>query len=221
MSARFVWLLAAVAGVHLLGLGWWLQRASAVSGDGGWRPVSAFRVRATVLQEVSTLPQIGLPGETVGAAPTVPRPVRLLRFRSSTRLSTRLSKPLIEPHPESQGERAMPMMSRAGDRTLWWPSPTEYLSDEQVDALPYPKEDWQLAWGQVPATPGAWRVTLRLWVSSQGHIDHVETLEAEPSTAWVVALFESVQQTAMVPATLAGQPVPVTYVVQLAPDQLQ
>ena len=56
MSARFCMAACGWRAFILLGLGWWLQRAARVRGDGGWRPVSAFRVRATVLQEVSTLP---------------------------------------------------------------------------------------------------------------------------------------------------------------------
>ena len=75
--------------------------------------------------------------------------------------------------------------------------------------------------GQVPLTREAWRVTVRMWVSASGLVDHVETLDAQPAEPWVTKLLAPLVQTEMEPATLAGQPVPVTYVVQLAPEQLQ
>lgn len=216
MRKGLIWLLVAVAGAHLLALAWWWQRPARVSGDGVWHASSAFRVRATVLQEVVRAPQPGLGGESVRATPrTDAAPVR----SESEQGATLSSQPGSEAQPApGVAESSSP---RVGERTLWLPSPAEYLSDEQVDTLPYPQDDWQLAWNQLPPTAGAWRVTLRLWVSPQGHIDHVEALEIEPNLAWLLALFERVHQTVMVPATLAGQAVPVTYVVQLAPDQLQ
>jgi len=212
-----IWLLVAVAGAHGLALAWWWQRPTRVSGEGAWHASSAFRVRATVLQEVSRPPQRGWGGEAAHATPRPDSaPVRPPIDQGVPPLSR-------EPGADAQPvpNVSEPSLPRAGERTLWLPSPAEYLSDEQVDTLPYPQDDWQLAWSQLPPTGGAWRVTLRLWVSPQGHIDHVEVLEIEPNLAWLSALFERVHQTAMVPATLAGQAVPVTYVVQLAPDQLQ
>ena len=75
----------------------------------------------------------------------------------------------------------MPMMSSAGDRTLWWPPQRNTCLTSKLMHCLIQKETGNWLGGQVPATPGAWRVTLRLWGVVAGHIDHVETLEAEPS----------------------------------------
>jgi hypothetical protein len=135
--------------------------------------------------------------------------------------------PLVVREAESQKPSAQAAsddggaLAQVGSARLWTPIPSDYLSDEQVDVFPRPKEEWMLDWPQVPLTHEAWRVTVRVWVSAAGFVDHVETLDAQPSAEWVSKFLAPLARTEMEPATLAGQPVPVTYVVQLAPDQLQ
>lgn len=189
-----------VMAVHVVGLLWWTQ-AQAVAGQGVWAASHSqpFRVRATVLQE-TMMPAV--------SDANVPDPA-LVRDAEPQNL------PAETPLDDGQA------VAHAGVEHLWVPSPSDYLSDEQVDVFPRPKDEWVLDWTQVPLTQAPWRVTVRMWVSVAGFVDHVETLDAQPAEAWVAKLLAPLARTEMEPATLAGQPVPVTYVVQLAPDQLQ
>ncbi len=77
--------------------------------------------------------------------------------------------------------------------------------------------DWQAA----PVGAMGWVMTVRLWVSALGDIDHVEVLDAKPAGDWAARMVALLPRTPMLPATLAGQGVPVTYVVSLAPDMAQ
>lgn len=189
-----------VMAVHVVGLLWWTQ-AQVVAGQDIWSTSQPqpFRVRATVLQE-TMMPAV--------SDANVPDPA-LVREAAPQNLSAET--------PLDDGQA----MAHAGVEHLWVPSPSDYLSDEQVDVLPRPKDEWMLDWPQVPLTREAWRVTVRMWVSAAGFVDHVETLDAQPSAEWVSKFLAALARTEMEPATLAGQPVPVTYVVQLAPEQLQ
>ncbi|MDE2594913.1 MAG: hypothetical protein KGL57_11815 [Burkholderiales bacterium] len=199
-SWRLLAVLAAVLAIHLGVWVWWLQ-AQSVSGEGAWQVSSSrpFRVRATVVKDalpVSRKPEIA------------PIPLR--------------STPTPAPGTQVPSMvSTLPMaLAAAGEKRPWAPLPSDYLAAEQVDAFPHPQDDWRLDWSQVPATQVGWRVTARLWVSATGQVDHVDMLDSEPHADWINLLLAPLAQTPMVSAQLAGQAVPVTYVVQLAPDQL-
>lgn len=199
-SWRVLAVLGGVLALHVGGLALW-QQARSVSGEGGWQSASSrpFRVRATVLQE--TVPELSKPD----IAPIPQRP--------AAGLVNEARAPSTEP-----AQLAAP--APAGEKRPWAPLPSDYLTVEQVDAFPHPEDDWFLDRSQVPLTQAAWLITLRIWVSAAGRIDHVDMLDSDPHADWVNRLLAPLAQTAMVPAQLAGQAVPLTYVVQLAPDQL-
>ena len=199
-SWRLLAVLAGVLAIHLSVLVWW-QQARSVSGEEGWQAPSSrpFRVRATVLQK--TLPALRQPV----VAPIPQRPTAGLVREPQSPL-TELAQ-LKAPAP-------------AGEKRPWAPLPSDYLTVEQVDVFPHPQDDWLLDRSQVPVTQAAWLVTLRIWVSADGRIDHVDMLDSDPHADWINLLLAPLAQTPMVPAQLAGQAVPLTYVVQLAPDQL-
>lgn len=199
---RLAMVMSSVVALHAIGVWGWMASQSGV-GQGAWSSARSahFRVRATVLQEVFA---------------TQARDGEHQTFDAPVRQTAQVDKPLTQ----ANGVLDAAVASMAGADTLWSPIPSDYLSDEQVDASPRPKDDWMLDWSQVPQTREAWRVTVRMWVSATGLVDHVETLDTQPAEAWVVKLLAPLAKTEMEPATLAGQPVPVTYVVQLAPEQL-
>lgn len=200
---RTPWLLicvaCGVAAVHLLLLTRGALPAS-VTGQGAWRVAGsqAVRVRTTV--------QAAVPSHT-GAQPA-PYPVRE---------AAQTPPPAAAAVPPMRLD-ALPKM---GEALLSKPSPAHYLSLEQVDAAPRLADgEWQLDFRLVP--PGkAWVVRVQLWVAASGQIDHVETLDAQPNEPWVKQMLAPLMRTEVLPGMLAGQPVPVTYVVQMAPDQLQ
>ena len=198
-SWRLLAVVVVVLAIHTGLLAWW-QQARSVSGAGHWQLAAStpLRLRTTVLQ----------PAKPRVAADALPLPQRPAAEGS-------------EPdQPASTG--SVPIaLPPAGENRPWAPLPSDYLAVEQVDAFPHPQDDWQLDWAQIPNTSVAWRITVRLWVSAAGQIDHVELLDAEPHTDWIPALLKPLARTPMAPAQLAGQAVPVTYVVQMAPDQLQ
>lgn len=199
---RLLVVLGGVLALHVLGLIWW-QQARSVSGDGAWHVNSSrpFRVKATVLKQTVLTPN-------QPEAKRIPqRPATDQGREAETALPPQLAQPAA-PAP-------------AGNKRPWAPLPSDYLAVEQVDAFPHPQDDWQLDWSQVPITQTAWRITVRLWVSANGQIDHLELLDSEPHADWVNRLLAPLPRTPMAPAQLAGQAVPVSYVVQMAPDQLQ
>lgn len=203
---RLTLVMSFVVVLHVAGVWWWM--ASQVgSGQGTWSSEhgGAFRVRSTVLQESlpSTTTDYETPRHSVDVAP---------------HQTVQADLPL-PPAPSLAAAAPAPI---TGADPVWVsPIPSDYLSDEQVDVFPRPKDEWVLDWTQVPLSHAPWRVTVRMWVSAAGFVDHVETLDAQPSAEWVSKFLAPLARTEMEPATLAGQPVPVTYVVQLAPDQLQ
>ncbi len=199
-SRRVLSVLAGVLALHFVVLLWW-QQTRLVSGEGAWHASAShpFRVRATVLQEA--LPALRKP--EVAPIPLRPTAGLVRDDRAPVAVPDQLMAP-----------------SSAGEKRPWAPLPSDYLTVEQVDAFPHPEDDWILDRSQVPLTQGAWLVTLRIWVSAAGRIDHVDMLDSDPHADWVNQLLTPLAQTPMVPAQLAGQAVPLTYVVQLAPDQL-
>lgn len=200
----FFMVMLLVIALHGAGVLWW-ARAQEGAGQGVWAASHSqpFRVRATVMQETMMMPMGD--AEIPAPAPAL-APVR----------QAESPKPSAQATSDDGGA-----LAQVGAERPWAPIPSDYLSDEQVDEFPRPKDEWMLDWPQVPLTHDAWRVTVRMWVSAAGFVDHIETLDAQPSADWVSKFLAPLAKTELEPATLAGQPVPVTYVVQLAPDQLQ
>ena len=205
MKWRLALVMSCVVVLHAAGVWWWTASRGG-SGQAGWSSSHGlpFRVRATVLQEVAVVPMVP---DAIQAPPVESR-------QAEPDQAVALLQTALTAAPSAAAKVV-------GSNPVWSPIPSDYLSDEQVDVFPRPKDEWMLDWPQVPLTRGAWRATVRMWVSATGLVDHVETLDAQPPEAWVARLLAPLATTEMEPATLAGQPVPVTYVVQLAPDQLQ
>lgn len=209
-----------VLAAHLMGLMWWLgvplvagqavwswvgptAKPSTQSSDRQPRQLSATPVRVTVVSALS----LASPRQP----PVPPVPLKPSRDQAPSPAQTAL------PHPVEPSPTAAP---QPGTEQAWAPSPSAYLAAEQVDVFPRPVDEWQLDWTQVPRRQPGWQVTVRLWVSAAGLIDHVVVLDASPPGAWAGRLLAGLPRTVMRPGMLAGQPVPVTYVVLLAPDQL-
>lgn len=192
---RWSLLIGGVAALHLVLLNWGLPSPN-VQGDEAWRVASSSRSAALRPIRATVLhPKPQAPSHEED----VPEPTRSDRPPAAASLSR----------------------PREGHRQWGPPSPAHYFSVEQVDQYAHPQQDWVLQLASVPIEVSNWRVTLQIWVSAEGRIDHVEKLEAYPDAPWVDAYLAPLKQTPMVPAQLAGQAVPVTMVVQLAPDQLQ
>lgn len=195
LSWRVIGLLVGVLALHLLALHGWLTPQT-VAGQGAWRvQPSSPRLKVRVTLATASL-----------------APVAAVEHRVPTRPGAAADLVTVS----AQSGQPLP---KIGQDKLWSPSPSDYLSIEQVDAYPRPVTDWDLNLAQVP-TAQAWLVTVRLWVSAAGQIDHVDVLDAHPQGPWISSLLAPLTHTEVVPAMLAGQAVPVTFVVQLAPDQL-
>ncbi|MDE1997457.1 MAG: hypothetical protein KGI52_00875 [Burkholderiales bacterium] len=203
---RWGLLIGGVVALHLVLLNWGVP-SSDVQGDEAWRVASPSSVRPIRAIVLHTDPQRTLHTE----APARP-PVAERSDRSAGDDPADADQATAEPALDRQ---------REGHRHWGPPSPAHYLSVEQVDQYPHPQQDWVLHPASIPIQVSNWRVTLQIWVSADGRIDHVEKLEARPDEPWMDAYLAPLRQTTMVPAQLAGQAVPVTMVVQLAPDQLQ
>ncbi|HET8869442.1 MAG TPA: hypothetical protein VFM48_03270 [Aquabacterium sp.] len=202
---RWGLLIGGVLAVHLVLLSWGLPTAVGDQ-DRPWQ-VSSMpvpRIHATV---VHRYPARRSPSAVPSDAPQIPP-------------STVMASASVDAEAQSEKDEGAAQAGQGGRRP-WSPSPAHYLSIEQVDQYPRPLSDWLVQASSVPVGIPAWRVTLQVWVSPEGKIDHVEKLESQPDEPWVDAFLAPLKQTPMVPAQLAGLPVPVTMVVQLAPDQLQ
>lgn len=203
----------AVLVLHAWLLNWWLTQ-QATQDVSAYPAAPAFRVRATLLKAEPQPPVPPSQSEVI-AVTDEPGP--------RTPLATPAQAlPEVAP-PPSDRLVAVAASSQApvASEPVWRPIPSHYFSDEQVDTLPIPKEDWLLDWQAAPTGAMGWVMTVRLWVSALGDIDHVEVLDAKPAGDWNARMVIPFARTPMFPATLAGQAVPVTYVVSLAPDMAQ
>lgn len=94
------------------------------------------------------------------------------------------------------------------------PSPAHYFVVDEVDTLPIVPD--QLDYGEIEIRE--WRLTLRLWISSEGRVDHAEVFEATPSGPWVTKVLGALTSSTLSPAKLAGEAVPVQIDIQLGPE---
>lgn len=94
---------------------------------------------------------------------------------------------------------------------------SSYLSAESVDQGPQPETGWAIDESVLPAVPRV-RLLVRLWVSSQGHIDRLTLLQAEPAGAWADRAMESLAETQMIPAQRGEEPVAASTVVEIIAD---
>ena len=131
-------------------------------------------------------------------------------------------KPVLEPTVGPSEQKPEPAPSdepKPGVAQTEAPSPTRYMTLQQVDQYPRPVTGWTVPPPQF-MPPQGWRAIVQLWVAADGHIDHVALLKAEPAGEWAEGLLPYLVRTEMIPASLAGINVPVTFVVQIAPDQV-
>ncbi|MFN4265019.1 MAG: hypothetical protein ACK4F8_04660 [Aquabacterium sp.] len=206
-------LVLAVLLIHVLLISWWHTQRS--NQDIQTQPSPfALRVRATVMKAAAA-PEVSSPSMDARSTPDA------AEWHAS--LESAAPIPTQAENQQSDHPVAVAASHQApvASEPLWRPIPSHYFSDEQVDTLPIPKEDWLLDWQAAPTGAMGWVMTLRLWVSALGDIDHVEVLDAKPAGDWGARMVISFARTPMFPATLAGQAVPVTYVVSLAPDMAQ
>lgn len=203
----------AVLVLHAWLLNWWIT-PQATQDVSAYPAAPTFRVRATVLKAE---PQPAVP----------PSQSEVIAVTDEPGPRTPLATPAqaLPEVPSSPSDRPLEVaaISQApvASEPVWRPIPSHYFSDEQVEVLPIPKEDWVLDWPSAPTGAMGWVMTVRLWVSALGHIDHVDVLDAKPSGDWATRMAVPLSRTPMLPGTLAGQAVPVTYVVSLAPDMAQ
>lgn len=94
---------------------------------------------------------------------------------------------------------------------------SSYLDASELDQAPRPVADWYLDEEALQALPHA-LVLLRLKVSAQGRIDHVEVVRAEPPGEWVLIALRPLRQTPMQAGLLDGKPVASTFVIELATE---
>ena len=95
-----------------------------------------------------------------------------------------------------------------------------YLDADQVERSPRPVHGWFLDEDALLAV-GRTRLLIKLWVSAQGHIDHVEVLQAQPSGDWVGRALRTLPATPMEPATQDGRAVASVTVVELQTENEQ
>lgn len=94
---------------------------------------------------------------------------------------------------------------------------SRYLDASELDQAPRPVADWFLDEESFQDLPQA-LVHLRLRVSAEGRIDHVEVMRAEPPGEWVLAALRSLHQTPMKAGLRDGKPVAATLMVELFTD---
>jgi hypothetical protein len=95
-----------------------------------------------------------------------------------------------------------------------------YFEAEQLERSPRPVYGWLLD-EQLMSAVGRTHLMIKLWVSADGHIDHAEVLQAEPSGEWVARTLSLLHGTPMEPALRDGLPVAAITVVELQTENEQ
>lgn len=90
-----------------------------------------------------------------------------------------------------------------------------YLPTDELDHPPTPEPGWLLDESAFEGILRA-RLVLRLWVSSQGRIDRVVLVQAEPAGAWAGQAIRPLSNTRMLPGLIGRQPVSSIIVVEIA-----
>jgi hypothetical protein len=89
-----------------------------------------------------------------------------------------------------------------------------YFEADQLDRSPHPLSGWYLD-EEALLKVGRMHVILKLWVSAEGRIDHVELLQADPQGDGVELALRQLSSTPMEPALSGGRPVAAVTVVEL------
>ena len=112
------------------------------------------------------------------------------------------------PAPTQPASAALPDSARTTSAQGGW------LEATHADESPAPVDNaWQLAAGPWPTAHP--RVTLQLWISSQGVIERYEILGDAAQDREVQALLEPIINTPMLPARIGKVPVPSTMRIEL------
>lgn len=95
-----------------------------------------------------------------------------------------------------------------------------YFEPDQVERSPRPVYGWRLDEDVLTAV-GRTHLLIKLWVSVDGRIDHIEVLQSEPLGEWVERTLRFLRETPMEPAVRDGLPVAATTVVELQTENEQ
>lgn len=186
---------ALLAAAFLHGALWWAWPRDGVTGARADEPVAlSSSVGDRAEHRVQLLVRSGSPITSAANRVDAPKPV-----------SDVLGAPQSEPAPAHEPAGA----------NAWLAS--RYLDASELDQAPRPVADWFLDEEALQALPRT-LVQLRLKVSAEGRIDHVEVVRAEPSGEWVLAALRPLRETPMQAGLREGKPVAATIVVELATE---
>lgn len=96
-------------------------------------------------------------------------------------------------------------------------TPTRYEPSHLLQSSPRPLAGWVLDEEVLDGVRQA-TLLLQLWVSSQGRIDRIQVVRAEPPGEWVSLALANFSDTAMVPGVKDGRAVPSIVMVEIVTD---
>ncbi len=141
-------------------------------------------------------------GSTTAAAhPKVPQPAQAVPYRGHTSHVEGLTP-----------EREAAILAMV---------PESYLPVDELDKTPELLGNWRINEAAIPqgkGRPDRITVTLRLWVSDQGHIDGFQVLNAQPLVPWLDDLLKTLDQSTMRPAERHGSPVASSWTIEFDLD---
>lgn len=196
LSSSIAYALVAAASLHA-GL-WWAWPSAGVAG------------RSDALAPLTALRAV----ERVHVARMVVRANAPADARAAQR-EIDASPSIAEDHVRE--ERSTHAATDAGEGA--WLS-ASYFEPDQVERSPRPVYGWLLDEDVLTAV-GRTHLLIKLWVSADGRIDHVEVLKSEPLGEWVERSLRFLRETSMEPAVRDGLPVAATTVVELQTENEQ
>lgn len=99
--------------------------------------------------------------------------------------------------------------------------PESYIPVDELDKTPELLGNWRINEAAIPkgkGRPDRITVTLRLWVSNQGHIDAFQVLNAQPLVPWLDDLLKTLDLSTMRPAERNGDPVASSWTIEFDLD---
>lgn len=96
-----------------------------------------------------------------------------------------------------------------------WSPHKRYRSTNELDTRAVPITDWNIDISQAPDEI-SFVLVFTVWISETGSIDLIEYPNSDDEAPWLNAVRAHLANTEMQPATLEGQPVPSTMIVEIS-----
>ncbi|MEY4764170.1 MAG: hypothetical protein RI907_843 [Pseudomonadota bacterium] len=186
-------------------------------------PTPAMKVRLSHAQPKLPQTPVVIPAappvaQTSEPAPPPPAP-QVSDAPKPARQPARAPKPMPAASAPAVAQAASaPTMAPEVEKAILALVPESYLPIDELDVTPELLGGWRLNHDAIPKGPSAPRkvtLTVRLWVSNEGHIDAFQVINVVPAVSWYEELLKTIDTSTLRPALKNGSPVGASWEIEL------